>query len=135
AVDRALVKVGLYDKRDRFANTLSGGEFQRLELAAALALEGDFLLLDEPTSAQDPVFSQLVAEILREESAVRGVLTISHDLALAARFADEAWLLGGGGLFDRGAPSEVLVPEKLGALYRCRAEVVPGRDFRFSRRG
>ena len=126
AVERALDKVALIDHADRVANTLSGGEFQRLVLAAALALEGEFLLLDEPLSAQDPAFAQRLMRKIKAESAERAVLVISHDLLLAHEFADEVWLLADGKFLGVGTPGEVLTPENLGAVFRCRVEIRDG---------
>lgn len=123
AVERALGKVALENYADRIANTLSGGEFQRLALASALALEGEFLLLDEPLSAQDPAFAQRLMRKIQAESAVRGVLVISHDLALAQEFADEVWLLADGELVAIGTPQQVLIPENLDRVFNCRVEV------------
>ena len=124
AVERALEKTALTEYRDRIANTLSGGEFQRLVLAAALALEGEFLLLDEPLSAQDPAFAQRLMRRLKKEAENRAVLVISHDLMMAEQFADEVWMLAGGKFLACGKPNEVFTPENIGKLFNCR--VLPG---------
>ncbi len=126
AVERALERVALAEYADRVANTLSGGEFQRLALAAALALEGEFLLLDEPLSAQDPAFAQRLMRQLRREAESRAVMIISHDLALAEQFADEVWLLADGRFWGCGKPREVLTPENLSAVFHCRVSAGSG---------
>lgn len=83
AVRQALVAVHLSEYAKRSANTLSGGEFQRLRLAAALALESEILLLDEPTSAQDPAMAQMILTLLTDLAQTKTVFMISHDVALA----------------------------------------------------
>ena len=110
AADRALDRCDLADYGGRLMNELSGGERQRAVLARALAAESKILLLDEPTanldlSHQAQMF-QLVREICRGEGA--SAIIITHELNLAAEFADAAILLYSGGIFASGPPSEVL---------------------------
>lgn len=120
AVNRALRMVGLSEKSAEAARRLSGGEFQRLALAAALALGSDYLLLDEPVSAQDPPRARELLSMLRRLAGHCGILVIAHDLDLAVQFSDEVWLLADGDLFAAGTPQAVLTPENVGKLYHCR---------------
>ncbi len=101
----------------RFA-TLSGGERQRVLLASVLAQEPAVLLLDEPTASLDlhhgaEVFRQL-GRAAREGT---GVLAVTHDLNLAALFADRVVLLARGRVAVEGAPSDVLTEEILRRVY------------------
>ncbi len=129
AVQSALEKVDLADAQKLPAQTLSGGEFQRLALAAALALEGNFLLLDEPVSAQDPPRAQKLLAMVQAERPHCGILVIAHDLELASAFADEIWLLADHELFAQGTPQEVLTAENISRLYHCQAAEVAKTTF------
>ena len=88
AVDQALQRTGLLPMRDRALDTLSGGEAQKVYLAAALAQQSRILLLDEPTAFLDYRHQAEVAAILRDINRNCGttVLSVTHDVntALAA---------------------------------------------------
>ncbi|TVQ98364.1 MAG: ABC transporter ATP-binding protein [Deltaproteobacteria bacterium] len=88
---------------------LSGGERQRVHVARVLVQDTGLLLLDEPTSAQDFRGTSLILEALRDRaSSGVGVVMALHDLNLAPRFFDRAWLVADGALLADGDPSEVL---------------------------
>lgn len=120
-VDEALRIVSLGALADRDYTTLSGGERQRVHLARALAQiweataqRSAYLLLDEPTASLDPAHQHRVLAIAREWAARGvGVLTVLHDLNLAAEYADEIALLRGGRLLAAGPVREVLQPDLL----------------------
>jgi energy-coupling factor transport system ATP-binding protein len=84
----ALAKLGLSAYAERHPRDLSAGERERLSLAAVLAIEPDFLVLDEPTRGVDPERKVELARLLRAEAAVRGTLVVTHDLPWAAEVAD-----------------------------------------------
>ena len=112
---------------------LSGGERQRARIARALAQEAPVLLLDEPTAGLDLRYRMEVFDLLRQlRTAGLGVLVITHDINLAARFADLLLLLDRGRTRARGAPDEVLTRESLEAIYGWPLRVVahpgPGSD-------
>ena len=73
---------------ERHPHDLSAGERERLSLAAVLAIEPDFLVLDEPTRGVDPERKVELAQLLRSEAAQRGTLVVTHDLPWAAEVAD-----------------------------------------------
>lgn len=83
-----LVAVGLEDKEKSQVSELSGGEFQRLLIARALATEPRIILLDEPTANVDPKTSKIIFEILTELNR-QGitVVAVTHDLNAATFFA------------------------------------------------
>ncbi len=112
----------------RPCNRLSGGERQRVLIGAALALEPDYLLMDEPTSALDPAHALRLPAILRSLRHSPGCLITTHNLQLAARFADRILLLGEHGIHDAGTPRDVLVPENIRAVYHCDAEILTDRS-------
>jgi len=82
--EELLDRVGIADRRDAVAGTLSGGEQQRLGLAVALAGGPAVLLADEPTSQLDPESAEAVVELLAAVPASRtAVLVVTHDPAVA----------------------------------------------------
>ena len=118
AVERALARADVAQLRDRHVTQLSGGEWQRVRLARALAQEPRALVLDEPTSALDVRHEmelfELVAALRRDGL---GCLVITHRLNLAARYADRLVLLHRGAVVAEGPPSEVLGRERLSAVF------------------
>ena len=98
---------------------LSGGEKQRLAIAAALALRPEVLVLDEPTSQLDPLGSQQVFATVRELNTSLGVTVIlaSHASEELAEFADRIALLANGQLMDVDLPSRVFA--KVDLLREC----------------
>ena len=94
-IESALAAVGLERLGNPPVSTLSGGEFQRLLLARALAERPDLLVLDEPAQGVDvsgaDVFHELIEEIRRTLGC--GILIISHDIELAARTGDDVVVL------------------------------------------
>ncbi len=90
----ALDAVGLADKADQDASSLSGGEAQRVAFARALAFEPDALLLDEPTSDLDPRNTAVLEEaILDARERGIGVAIATHDMHQAERIADRVAVL------------------------------------------
>ncbi|GEA81510.1 hypothetical protein CUD01_19540 [Cellulomonas uda] len=99
----ALARVGLADRADQRAGTLSGGQAQRVALARALARDPDLLLLDEPFAALDALTRREAHALLREVRAQRPVATVlvTHDVDEASALADRVLVLRDGRL-DRG---------------------------------
>ena len=88
AIERALAEAEAESLADRDTDELSGGEWQRVRIARALAQEADTLVLDEPTTFLDIAHEMAVFELLdRLARAGRTVLLVSHQLNLVARFA------------------------------------------------
>lgn len=125
--------------QQRGVQRLSGGERQRVMIARALgqlvtapvtpcasstlALSG-LLLLDEPTSALDLGQQQRLMRCLRQLSQAQplAVVCVLHDLNLAARYADQVWLLDQGQCLAMGSPAEVLDVERLSQIYHADLE-------------
>lgn len=121
----ALAATGTAHLEDRRFDTLSGGEKQRVIIAAALAQAADLILLDEPTASLDLGAQLDVAALLRRLNRDRGVtlLVSTHDLNLAAALCRELVLLHRGRVLDAGPTGEVLTPERVRALYGVEADV------------
>ncbi|MEO6068020.1 MAG: ABC transporter ATP-binding protein [Gemmatimonadota bacterium] len=121
--DRALVRDALercdaWTLRDRTIDTLSGGEWQRARVARALAQAPRALLLDEPTAALDVRHAMELLELVRDLVASGlGALVVTHELNLAARFADRVILLADGRVQAVGTPREVLTQETLTRVF------------------
>ena len=104
--------------RDRAITELSGGEWQRVRLARAIAQGGDAVVLDEPTTFLDVAHEMAVFELLsRLARAGRAVLLVSHQLNLVARFADEMILLHRGVVAAQGSPAAVMQGAVLERVY------------------
>ena len=108
-VTAALDAVGITDLRDREIATLSGGQKQKVAIAAILALAPRVLVLDEPTAALDPASSRAVFEILREAQRLTGVtvIIIEQMVALLAEYCERIIVLDRGQIALDGAPHEV----------------------------
>jgi len=118
AIDRALAETDLAPVAGRLAGTLSGGERARAMLARVLAGAPDWILADEPLAALDIAHRHAMMDRLRAIAARGvGVIVVLHDLALAARMADDVLLLDSGRLVAAGPVHEVLTPERLGAVF------------------
>ncbi|MBX3143173.1 MAG: ABC transporter ATP-binding protein [Trueperaceae bacterium] len=129
AVTRALEATETEAFADRFVETLSGGELQRVVFARALAQEPKYLLLDEPTNHLDLRFQVgLLRQARAQAEAGLGVLLVVHDLNLAARACDRLVLLEAGRVVAQGRPSEVLRAETLSGVFRADVEVLDGPD-------
>ena len=97
-VQAALSAVGLWDLRDRHPHELSGGQQQRLALAAALAVEPDLIVLDEPTSQLDPRSAHEVFGLIRRLNAEKGIAFVvtGHASEEMAETAHRVVVLDGG---------------------------------------
>jgi tungstate transport system ATP-binding protein len=117
-VTDALQAVNLSGYESRDANTLSGGEMQRIALARALVLEPELLLLDEPTANLDPNSAASIEHIIRDLAGKTTVILATHNMLQCQRLANNVAVLIRGGLAASGQPTDVFREEKIsGSLF------------------
>lgn len=119
AAQRALAACDVEHLVARWVWTLSGGEYQRVRIARALAQEPKLLVLDEPGVSLDLKHEMGLFELVRGlvDTQGLGVLMITHDLNLAARFADSVLLLSEGRAIAAGAPAAVLTQDVVESVF------------------
>ena len=130
AVDRAIEQAGVEHLRDRPLTDLSGGQKQLAWVAMSLAQETDVLLLDEPTTFLDLRHQLDVLETVRALNADRDVTVgvVLHDIAQAARYADNLIAMQDGELYDWGPPADVVTEGLLADVFGVDATVREGLD-------
>jgi iron complex transport system ATP-binding protein len=118
-VTAAMAAVDVRDLGGRVMRTLSSGEQQRVHLARAIVQQTPVILLDEPTSALDVGHQETVMAVLRSLAAAgAAVVSVLHDLNLAAAHTDQLLLLDSGRAVAYGTPREVLTSDRLSTAYR-----------------
>jgi len=130
--NNALVQVGAEHLQDRWMHQLSGGEKQRVVLARALAQQPLVLLLDEPTLHLD-IGAQVDLMIRLRRLAEQNrytVIVVTHELGLAAEFADQIVLLHRGKCLRVGTPAEVYRQDVLEQVFEAPLDVVIGPEGR-----
>ena len=125
AIETALECCDISALRHRFVNTLSGGERQRVLIARSLAVEPDFVLLDEPTASLDVEHAMGILDLCRKlVSTGRSVALATHDLNAVARYASRVALIESGHIAHCGERDRVLLPETLERVFGVRAETL-----------
>ncbi|MBC7898211.1 MAG: ABC transporter ATP-binding protein, partial [Cytophagaceae bacterium] len=119
AIARAIEEAEVQPFLDRTTDELSGGEWQRVRVARALAQDTPAIVFDEPTTFLDIAHEMACFELL-DALAGRGrtVLVVSHQLNLVARFASRVGLLSSGTVAAFGDPAEVMRGEVLERVYQ-----------------
>lgn len=125
-VSRVMDRLHLHELAFRPLTELSGGERQRVWIARALAQEAKLICLDEPTTGLDPENQMILLDTIRglvDRGGV-GVLTVLHDLNLAAMYSDRVALLSGAYMYAQGLPTEVITEEMIRRVYHVENEVL-----------
>ena len=122
AVKRAVRTTDLQSLVDRKVTELSGGERSRVALARVLAVEAPVILADEPIASLDPRYQIEVMEILRNASRAGAlVVVVTHDLGLAARYADQVLVMRSGSLVCHAPPDAAFEAGVLAEVFRVTA--------------
>ena len=107
AVAQALARVGLANEVDRLAGVLPYGHQRLLELAMALALAPELLILDEPTQGLAPAEIAAFCDLIREVSRDATILLIEHNLRVVLELADKITVMDRGIILAEGTPVEI----------------------------
>ena len=103
-----LERFGLGDKRDDYPDRLSGGQQQRVAIVRALAMDPDIMLLDEVTSALDPVLVAEVLDVIRELATGGMTMVIAtHEMGFARDVANRVSFLADGRILEEGPPQQM----------------------------
>ena len=123
-IERLLREFGLFELRQQRAETLSGGERRRLEVARALAIDPTFILLDEPFAGIDPIAVLDLQRIIRHlKSLGIGVLITDHNVRETLKITDRAYIIKHRKIFATGDPVELSENVDVRRIYL-------GEDFR-----
>ena len=130
AVERAMIQCDVAQLRERWVSTLSGGEWQRVRIARALAQEPRALVLDEPTASLDVRHEMEVFELTSQLVRDRGLcgVVVTHHINLAARFVDRLVLMDRGAIRADGRPADVLSPALLEEVFEWPVAVQQWRE-------
>lgn len=129
-VEEAIEATGIGPFVDRAVDSLSGGERQRVWLAMLVAQDATCLLLDEPISALDIGHQLEVLTLARDLCRDKGITIISvlHEINMAARFCDRIVALHSGRLIAQGTPDEIMTKDELARIYDVEMDVLEQPD-------
>ena len=107
--DELLVRFGLKEKADQYPDRLSGGQQQRVAIIRSIALRPRLLLLDEITSALDPVLVNEVLSTVRDlKNDGMTMVLATHEMGFAKQVADEVCYLEAGQIVERGSAAQII---------------------------
>jgi len=125
-VEEAIELTGIAPFADRMVDTLSGGERQRVWLAMLVAQDATCLLLDEPISALDIGHQLEVLSLTHDLCRQKGItiITVLHDVNMAARFCDRIIALHSGRLIANGTPQDIMTTDELARIYDVEMDIL-----------
>jgi branched-chain amino acid transport system permease protein len=116
-VERLCEMMGLIDKIHATAGSLSHGDQRLLEIAVALSLDPDILLLDEPTQGVDPREVENMNKVVRGIAERKTVLVIDHNMATVLDIAQTITVLDHGRIIAEGVPSDIIADKRVQEVY------------------
>lgn len=117
-LDRLLAEFHLEHLRKNLGITLSGGERRRVEIARALAMEPQFILLDEPFAGIDPISVIDIKRIIQHLSKRQiGVLITDHNVRETLGVCHRAYIVSEGTIIAEGTPQMILANQKVREVY------------------
>lgn len=119
--DELLKKVGIYNLKERMISDLSGGEFQKMLIARALAVNPKILLLDEPTASVDASSRDQIFSLLNELNKTMTIIIVTHDLSAVSSYVKNIACLNGK-LVYHGCTE--LNEDVVSALYGCPIDLI-----------
>jgi iron complex transport system ATP-binding protein len=124
-VEEAMRLMDIMHLADRFVETLSGGEMQKVQLAAALAQQTDVLCLDEPTTYLDYKHQREIGQWLRifNQKQAKTIIEITHDVNRAAMESTHVIALNAGNIVFDGQPTLLMTQENLRNIYGVRFQL------------
>ena len=121
-VSDILALLEMSDFKERRVNKISGGERQKVYIAAALAQEPKILLLDEPTAHLDPKYHAEIQRLISQVAKNLGltVLHVTHDLNHIASWSQDVVAMKNGRVIMHGTPSDILTPGNLESIFETK---------------
>ncbi len=125
-IEEALLYMDLKDIEDKYIDELSGGQRQRAFIAAILAQDTDYILLDEPLNNLDIKYASDMLKILKKMVHELGktIVLVIHDINFAATYSDHIILLKDGKLAKEGSVEEIMKEEVLKSIYDMEFEII-----------
>lgn len=126
AVEHVMRATGVWELRDKTVYDCSGGEAQRVWIAAVLAQEPEILFLDEPTTFLDISYQYEIMSLVKRLNRERGigVVMVLHDLGQAMEVSDRVIVIKDGRKYAEGPPEKVITSEMMREVYRVDCDVV-----------
>ena len=115
--EQLLVRFGLIDQGHKYPRELSGGQYQRIAIARAIAAKSSLLLLDEPTSALDPEYTNEVLGMVEElKSTGVNFIIVTHEMGFAHKACEKVMLMDAGQIVEYGNSRELFANPKTEAM-------------------
>ncbi len=117
-LEELLEEFGITHVRKNLADTLSGGERRRVEIARSLVISPKFILLDEPFSGIDPITVLEIQKIIQHlKNKQIGILITDHNVRETLQVTDRAYIINDGKIFRSGTPAELGSDEEVKRVY------------------
>ena len=129
-IEKSLQSMELSHVSHRIATELSGGEYQRMLIARALAQQSRIIVLDEPVSHLDIHNQKQILRLLRQlvDQKVATVLCVLHDLNAVSAFSDLVIMMRSGIIVAEGTVDQVLTKKRIESVYNITVDIIPVKD-------